>query len=108
MAEGSFVSTYKYALLLSLADLCVEHGQDDDEPLVVQTRLIGEKFADYYWRQSAPYLPTGGADAGLLKQNTGEPPRIIKLLNEVRGVYEGSLVNLRRDERVWRQTVTQI
>ena len=108
LAEGSFVSTYKYALLLSLADLCVELGRDDDAPLDIPTRRIGEKFAEYYWRQCAPYLPAGGADAGVLKQNTGEPPRIIKLLNDVRGAYDGSLVNLRRDEQVWNRTVTQI
>jgi len=63
-AEGSFVSTYKYALLLSLADLCVEHGRDDDSPLEIPTRRIGEKFAEYYWRQCAPYLPTGRGGCG--------------------------------------------
>jgi len=108
LAEGSFVSTYKYALLLSLADLCVELGRDDDAPLDIPTRRIGEKFAEYYWRQCAPYLPAGGEDTGLLKQNTGEAPRIIRLLHDVRGAYDGSLVNLRRDERAWNRTVTQI
>lgn len=108
LADGLFVSTYKYALLLALADLCVELGADGDAPLEISTSLIGEKFADYYWRQCAPYLPAGGADPGLLRQNTGEPPRIIKLLNDLRGAYQGSLVNLRRDERVWRRTVTKL
>lgn len=108
LSEGSFVSTYKYALLLSLADLCVELGRDDDAPLPISTRRIGEKFAEYYWRQCAPYLPAGGEDDGLLKQNTGDTPRIIKLLQDVRGSYDGSLMNLRRDERAWKQTVTQV
>ena len=108
LAEGSFVSTYKYALLLALADLCVESGRDDDTPLEIPTHRIGEKFAEYYWRQCAPYLPTGGDDAGVLKQNTGEPPRIIRLLQELRRTYEDSLVNLRRDEKAWKQTVTQV
>jgi hypothetical protein len=89
LAEGFFVSTYKYALLLSLADICVEHGRDNDTPLEISTQLIGEKFAEYYWRQFAPYLPAAGPTGGLLKQNTGEPPRIIKVLNDVRGAYEG-------------------
>ena len=43
----------------------------------------------------------------MLKQNNGELPRIIKLLNDVRGAYDDSLVNLRRDERVWKRTVKQ-
>jgi len=108
LAEGSFVSTYKYALLLSLADLCVELGRDDDAPLEIPTRRIGEKFTEYYWRQCAPYLPAGGEDDRVLKQNTGDPPRIIKLLQAVRGACEDSLVNLRRDEKVWNRTVTEV
>lgn len=108
LAEGSFVSTYKYALLLSLADLCVEMGQDEDAPLEIPTRRIGEKFAEYYWRQCAPYLPLGGAEAGVLRQNTGEAPRIIRLLQDMRGAYEDSLANLRRDEKAWNRIVTEI
>jgi 5-methylcytosine-specific restriction endonuclease McrA len=108
LAEGSFVSTYKYALLLALADLCVELGRDDDAPLEIPTRRIGEKFAEYYWRQCAPYLPAGGEDAGVLKQNTGNETRIIKLLQDARGAFDGSIANLRRDERAWKRTVTQI
>ena len=108
LAEGSFVSTYKYALLLAIADLCVELGHDDDAPLEIPTRRIGEKFAEYYWRQSAPYLPTGGEDTGLLKQNTGEPPKIIKLLQTQRQAYEDSLAKLRHDQKAWNRTVNQI
>jgi hypothetical protein len=42
LAEGSFVSTYKCALLLSLADLRVALGQDQDAPLEIPTRRIVE------------------------------------------------------------------
>ena len=62
LVEGSFVSTYKHALLLSLADLCVELGRDGDEedaPLEIPTRRIGEKFVELYWRQCAPYYENG-------------------------------------------------
>jgi hypothetical protein len=50
LEEGQFVWTYKYALLLALADLSVEHGNDTDEPLEISTRSIAEKFIQYYWR----------------------------------------------------------
>jgi len=33
LSEGTFTATYKYALLLSLADLAVERGNDDTEVL---------------------------------------------------------------------------
>jgi hypothetical protein len=68
LAEGLFVASYKYALLLSLADISVEKGDDSGAPLTISTREIAEKFVAYYWRQSAPYL--GGSGARILRQNT--------------------------------------
>jgi len=44
LGEGSFVSTYKYALLMALADLSIELGQDDDSTLTLSTPQIAEKF----------------------------------------------------------------
>lgn len=108
LSEGSFVSTYKYALLLALADLCIELGHDDDAPLEIPTRRIGEKFAEYYWRQCAPYLPAGGDDTGVLRQNTGAPPRIITLFQELRRAHGDSLVNLRRNDKAWIQMVKEV
>ena len=43
LSEGSFVATYKYALLLALADLSVEHGNDDDSGLIISTTQIAQK-----------------------------------------------------------------
>ena len=34
-AEGDFTATYKYALLIVLADLAVELGGDDEIPLTL-------------------------------------------------------------------------
>jgi hypothetical protein len=45
LSEGLFVAAYKYALLMALADLCVEQGQDDDGSLQISTqRSNGELF----------------------------------------------------------------
>ena len=51
--EGSFTATYKYALLLSLADIAVEGGDDSGGVLVVSVSLIAEKYIAYYWRHAA-------------------------------------------------------
>src|SRR5262245_36351246 len=89
LSEGSFVSTYKYALLMALADIAVERGTDDDRPLEISTRLIAEKFVDYYWRQSAPFVsPVGTQSFGVLRQNTGKQAGIIRLLSTVRSQYD--------------------
>jgi len=54
-AEGNFTATYKYALLVSLADLAIEVGADDGCELQLSTRQIGERFIQLYWRQATPY-----------------------------------------------------
>lgn len=39
-AEGDFTATYKFALLVSLADLAIEHGHDDGDTLRLATSSI--------------------------------------------------------------------
>ena len=87
LAEGQFVATYKYALLLSLADIAIETGDDSGETLTVSTKLIAEKFIQYYWRQVVPYVPKADPTAGqVLRQNTGKQAAIIRA--EVHGRIE--------------------
>ena len=80
-AEGDFTATYKFALLVALADLAVELGADDGEPLDLGTHRIGERFVHLYWRQSMPYR-TGrsGTDAGVLVQNLGEQAAVLSAI----------------------------
>ena len=46
ISDGSFVATYKFALLLALADLAVERGDDTTESLPLDTLDLAEKFVD--------------------------------------------------------------
>jgi hypothetical protein len=57
--EGMFVASYKFALLLALADLSIEEGNDSRSPLTLTTDAIAEKFIQYYWRQVVPYPSAG-------------------------------------------------
>ena len=41
--EGSFVATYKYALLHAIADLCVTKGDDTGAPLTITTRDLADR-----------------------------------------------------------------
>ena len=58
LAEGQFSATYKYALLVALADLAVEHGRDDRSQLQLPVRLIGERFVRKYRPQVLPFSPS--------------------------------------------------
>jgi 5-methylcytosine-specific restriction endonuclease McrA len=70
-AEGDFTATYKFALLVSIADYAVEYGQDNNEELKIPTRNIGAKFIELYWQQSAPYKD------GILVQNLGAQAAVV-------------------------------
>ena len=70
-AEGDFTATYKYALLVSIADYAVQYGEDNNEELKIPTRSIGAKFIELYWQQSAPYKD------GVLVQNLGAQAAVV-------------------------------
>lgn len=106
LEDGQFVATYKYALLIALADLAVESGVADDGPLEVPVRSIAEKFIEYYWQQSAPFM--GGDAARVLQQNTGRQAAVIGELTRLRAEGVGSLSQLRNAPRLWRQTVSKV
>jgi hypothetical protein len=47
-AEGDFTATYKFALLISMADLAVERGHDDDRPPRLSHQQLASKFIELY------------------------------------------------------------
>lgn len=107
LGEGSFVSTYKYCLLMALADLSIELGRDDDSGLTLSTSQIAEKFIQYYWRQSAPYIP-GNTSGLVLQQNPGKQAAIINLIQICHTRFQGSLSEARHDQLEWKQLVSKV
>jgi len=104
LVEGSFVSTYKYALLLALADLAVELGDDSGDALRLPVRRIAEKFVVVYWPQAAPFP---GRKTIVLGQATGKPANIITLVEQARARSK-SLAKLRADKREWDKLTTRV
>lgn len=84
-AEGDFTATYKFALLISFAELAVEHGADDGAQLTLTTRQIAERFVYLYWQHASPY-GTGrvGSQPGVLVQNLGDQAAILNAISEFR------------------------
>jgi 5-methylcytosine-specific restriction endonuclease McrA len=104
--EGSFVATYKYALLLALADLSVEIGDDSGDALDVPLTAIAEKFIQYYWPQARPYPDT--TPASVLYQNTGRQAAIVNYIADAQTVRGHSLAKLRNDQRNWKSLVGKV
>jgi hypothetical protein len=72
-AEGDFTATYKFALLISLADLAVEVGADDGSELPLSNRQIAERFVQLYWRHAIPYGMAGPGPSQACWSRTLEP-----------------------------------
>jgi hypothetical protein len=97
LSEGSFVATYKYALLVSLVELAIERGDDSDHELTLPVRDVANKFAELYWRQATPYVADGATGKGrVLHQNQGKQASAIT-----------RLVNLRKDMTINRSTLAE-
>ena len=90
--EGAFTATYKYALLLALADIAVESGDDTGEVLVIPISRIAEKYIGYYWQHTAPYVPESGGSSIILRQNTDRQAAIVTAIAEARHVHCGQSV----------------
>ena len=111
LSEGSFVATYKYALLVALVELAIERGDDSIRELVLLIHDIADKFAELYWRQAAPYAADSGSGLGLvLHQNQGRQASAISRLTKLRNELKGSRSTLAEARRTadWAQLVVQM
>lgn len=107
LSDGTFVATYKYALLHALADLAVIHGDDSGRALTLSTRQIAEQVIELYWRQAAPFAAPA-QQAVVLRQNTGSQAAILRHLQQAMEEVEPSLTRLRHRREDWSQLVTQV
>lgn len=90
---GQFVASYKFALLIALADISVESTPTTDGTLPITLDQLSERFIEVYWRQATPFL---GMEP--LWQNTGTQAAIISTLMDVRGSV-GSFPQMRRSDK---------
>jgi hypothetical protein len=104
--EGLFTASYKFALLLALADLSIEHGNDSGAALQLTTDAVAEKFVRYYWRQAMP-CPTAG-EVAVLQQNTDRQAAIVNLVRDARKTYGDSLAAAVSDRAVWHRLVQKV
>jgi 5-methylcytosine-specific restriction endonuclease McrA len=105
--EGSFVATYKFALLHALADICIEKHVIRGEPLRITIGDIAEKVIAYYWRQIMPYRPMN-THSGILAQNSGNQAAILRELREAQDSYGTSITTLVSDAVAWRRLVGRV
>jgi hypothetical protein len=87
LQHGSTASTYKYAVLLALIDVCVEradaHGMP---PTSVTTLQLAERVVELYWGQTRTWPDP---KRSLLAQNTQRGRSIVLMVDELRAELEG-------------------
>ena len=106
LSEGQFVATYKYALLVAIADLCVQLGRDDGSELDLPVRLIAEQFIELYWRQCAPYgQGVGDGSYGTLVQNTGQQAFMVSIVQQLHSV--SPTITVAKASPAWGPAVTK-
>lgn len=108
LAESRTNSSYKYALLIALADICVETAPaDDGSELEIPITAIAEKFLELYWRHGLPY-GSGLRDdgGGVLNQNRGSQALVVTRASALRQAF-GSPTSARR-HRQWKQATSRL
>jgi 5-methylcytosine-specific restriction endonuclease McrA len=104
--EGQFTASYKFALLLALADVCVRSRDDDSNgELVVPIAAIAKRFIEYYWRHAIPYPAPG--NTRLLQQNNHKPAAILTAIAAARAASGDSLAALARGP-AWEPLVRRV
>jgi hypothetical protein len=108
LAEGEYVSTYKYALLIALTRWALEHV-DHDEHYAVDVIELAPYVADLYWPHVQPFhgeespaamvaekhMVFGTSDydwSGILNQDRGQ--QIPKIFRLIRGAQAGGCRSL--------------
>jgi hypothetical protein len=111
LSEGSFVATYKYALLVALVELSIERGDETNRELVLPIRDIADKFAELYWRQAVPYEADGASGVGfVLHQNTGKQAGVITRISQLRESLAGGRSTVAEARRTtdWKRLVSEM
>jgi len=105
--EGEFVATYKFALLVALAELSIERGDDTGASLVLDLRSIAEKFIEQYWQHAVPYRSVRpGAEPMVLVQNNGRQAAIVTLVAEAQVKF--ATLTSARASKEWARFVSKV
>jgi hypothetical protein len=81
--EGRVATTYKYAVMLALTDVCIERtNAAGSPPSVITTRQLAEKVVELYWPHTVPYR--GRKPSGVLRQSGTGRAEILTLIQVFR------------------------
>ena len=87
LEQGRFTATYKYAVLLALIDLCMEHVSSTGQPPTsVTTRQLAEKIIELYWPQVTEFQAVKAKR--VLSQNQGQRESQARIVSAIQRFRE--------------------
>lgn len=107
LESSSYTSTYKFALLMALANLSIESGIGDNNPHTISYRQLAEQFMQLYWLQAIPFAAQN--EDSILRQSAtkGQASVITLILNLQSDTKQTSLNKARTsDAKKWQSTIT--
>lgn len=108
LESSSYNSTYKFALIIALANLSIESGIGDQRSLTINYEQVAEQLLNLYWRQALPY--SAGEEDSILSQtlNNGQ----IKVINSILKLQSKSSTSLLKSQKVnpkaWDTAINEI
>ena len=90
LEQGAFNATYKYAVLLSLMDVCLEQADEaGTAPRIVHPRTLATRVVELYWPHASVYGAAGADQAIVLRQNRGGQAEIVTLIQRFHAETSG-------------------
>ena len=104
LESGRFTSTYKFALLIALTNVAVEHGNNSSAALTIDLQDTAREFLALYWPQARPYQHLGAQ----LSQNSNalKPATILTLLGKAVASGKSAFARLRQNTAARDKLVT--
>jgi hypothetical protein len=109
LESSSYTSTYKFALLMALANLSIESGIDDNSPHTISYKQLAEQFIQLYWLQALPFAAQN--EDSILRQSAtkGQASVITLILNLQSDTQQTSLNKARTsDAKQWQSTISKV
>jgi hypothetical protein len=91
--QGTFTSTYKYALLIALIELCQEGANEDGDGEIMETRSIAGRMVQLYWGHQSLYKQV---DPPRRLTQTSQQGKEITMLNAIQEATATRDLRLRR------------
>lgn len=109
LESSSYTSTYKFALLISLSNLSIESGIDDNSAYSISYLQLAEQFIHLYWTHALPFSKE--KPTSILRQShTAGQIKVINCILDLQTEVQTTKLNTARvlNKQKWNSTLKDI